>query len=92
MRRLIVIVLLGVIAASSALRADDAQLPVSASANEDELARQLRIYREALLQGSSDEIRLDAAMGLLLKRDSAGHEQLVSALGLSDNPRARRAD
>jgi hypothetical protein len=41
---------------------------VSASAEEEDPARQLRIYREALLQGSTEEIRTDAAVGLLLNR------------------------
>ncbi len=61
------------------------------SAGEDDSARQLRIYREALLQGSTEEIRVDAALGLLLNSDAASRELLISSLRLSDNPAAVRA-
>lgn len=62
-----------------------------ASAIEEDPARQFRIYREALLQGSSEEIRVDAAVGLLLNRDEASRDLLVSSLRLSDNRGAIRA-
>ena len=64
---------------------------LSSPTAEDDAARQLRIYREALLQGSTEEIRVDAAIGLLLNRDTASRDLLVSALRLSDNPGASKA-
>jgi HEAT repeat protein len=61
----------------------------SVVSQEEAAARQLRIYREALLQGSTDVIRIDAAVGLLLQNDTASREILVSALKSDDNPAAR---
>lgn len=61
-----------------------------AGAQEDS-ERQLRVYSEALLQGSTEEVRVDAAIGLLLRQDSAGREILIKALRASDNPPARAA-
>ena len=67
------------------------ELSFLSPATEDDVARQLRIYREALLQGSTEEIRVDAAIGLLLNREAASRDLLVSALRLSDNPGASKA-
>jgi len=58
---------------------------------QEESGRQLRVYSEALLQGSSDEVRVDAAIGLLLRQDAAGREVLIKALRASDNSPARAA-
>jgi len=57
----------------------------------DESERQLRLYSEALYQGSSEDVRVDAAIGLLLRQDSEGREVLLRALRASDNPSARAA-
>ncbi len=56
---------------------------------QEDSGRQLRVYSEALMQGSSEEVRVDAAIGLLLRQDAAGREVLVKALRASDNPLAR---
>jgi hypothetical protein len=58
---------------------------------EDEGSRQLRIYSDTLLQGASDAIRLDAAMGLLIRKDSAAREVLLGCLSSKDNPMAQTA-
>lgn len=58
---------------------------------QDDSERQIRLYSEALLQGSSEDVRVDAAIGLLLRQDSAGRDVLVKALQASDNPGARSA-
>jgi HEAT repeat protein len=58
---------------------------------QEDSERQLRVYSEALLQGSSEEVRVDAAIGLLLRQDSNGREILIKALRSSDNPLARAA-
>jgi HEAT repeat protein len=58
---------------------------------EDESSRQLRIYSDTLLQGASESIRLDAAMGLLIRKDSAAQEVLLAALSAADNPMAQTA-
>ncbi len=44
-----------------------------------------RIYRDALQQGSTDDIRVDAAVGLLLQNDEQGRDALLSALQSEEN-------
>jgi HEAT repeat protein len=58
---------------------------------EETAARQLRIYRDALLQGSTDVIRIDAAVALLVQNDAAGREILLTALKSSESPLAQMA-
>jgi len=89
MRWLVTLFFLGIVVLPYPLSA--AESSVSATASEEDPARQLRIYREALLQGSTEEIRIDAAVGLLLNRDSAGRDLLVSVLRMPDNTAATRA-
>ncbi len=64
---------------------------VPAVAVEDENSRQLRIYSDALLQGVSDSIRLDAAVGLLIRKDQTARDVLVEALSAREAPMARMA-
>lgn len=52
---------------------------------EDEESRQLRICRDALTHGVTERIRLDAAMGLLMRKDQASHAILLDVLTASDN-------
>lgn len=73
-------------AQEAGLLADDEKAVV-----EDESSRQLRIYSDTLLQGASDAIRLDAAMGLLIRKDSAAQEVLLGCLSAKDNPMAQTA-
>jgi HEAT repeat protein len=54
-------------------------------------ARQVRIYREALNQGSSEEIRVDAAVGLLLQNTAESRGVLLAALKSDENVPARSA-
>ncbi|MCD6175325.1 MAG: HEAT repeat domain-containing protein [Planctomycetes bacterium] len=54
-------------------------------------AREFRIYRDALQQGSTDDIRVDAAVGLLLQNDGQGRDALLLALKSEENPQARQA-
>ncbi|MBN1983590.1 MAG: HEAT repeat domain-containing protein [Chitinivibrionales bacterium] len=58
---------------------------------EGENGRQLRIFREALLQGSSEQIRVEAAVELLLRNDPDSRGILLTALKTPDNPPARQA-
>ena len=55
------------------------------------VARQLRIYRETLQQGSSEEIRVDAAVGLLVQNMDQSRDVLIAALESDENPLARQA-
>ncbi|OQY07951.1 MAG: hypothetical protein B6I25_00270 [Planctomycetales bacterium 4572_13] len=61
------------------------------SAESEASAREFRIYRDALQQGSSEEIRVDAAVGLLLQNDEQGRGALLSALQSEENPQSRQA-
>ena len=92
MRWSLALILAGVLVLGLSLRAESEEfLSAYSSPADDDPARQFRIYREALLQGSTEEIRVDAAVGLLLNRDTASRDLLVSSLRLSDNPGAVRA-
>lgn len=62
-----------------------------AVAPEEESSRQLRIFREALFQGTTEDIRVEAAVELLLRNDSASWDVLVATLKNGDNPQARLA-
>jgi hypothetical protein len=87
------IILFLVIVLTQAAQAGQDALPQDAekAVVEDEGSRQLRIYSDTLLQGASDSIRLDAAMGLLIRKDSAAQEVLLGALSAKDNPMAQTA-
>lgn len=63
----------------------------SGAGGQDESARQLRIYSETLYQGSTEDVRVDAAIGLLLRNDSESRAVLLKALNGTDNPNARVA-
>jgi HEAT repeat protein len=58
---------------------------------EPNAARQLRIYRDALFSGASEQSRDDAAVELLLRDDKASREILLKALLSKDNGAARQA-
>lgn len=62
-----------------------------AATQEEETSRQLRIFREALLQGSTEDIRIEAAVELLLRNSPESWDVLVTALNTADNPQARLA-
>ncbi|MEN8128293.1 MAG: HEAT repeat domain-containing protein, partial [Planctomycetota bacterium] len=51
----------------------------------------MRIYRETLLQGSGVDIRVDAAVGLLLQNTDQSRDVLIAALESDENPLARQA-
>jgi len=67
----------------------------AASALNNELkadaARQLRIYKDALFRGTSEQSRQDAAIELLLREDKASREILLEALSDKNNEAARQA-
>lgn len=53
--------------------------------------RQLRIYRETLQQGTSEDIRVDAAVGLLLQNTAQSRDVLIAALKSDGNSQSRQA-
>lgn len=68
-----------------------APLVAAEASPEETAARQLRIFRDALLQGSTDIIRIDAAVSLLLQNDAPSREILLTALRSEEIPAARLA-
>lgn len=71
---------------------EDTILPnPAAQPTETDAQRQLRIFRTALLQGQTEESRMDAATELLARNDSASRELLMQSLVAKDNPLTRQA-
>ena len=58
---------------------------------EEHSARQLRIYKDALFHGVSEQIRADTAVALLVRGDAASKAVLLEALLSKENPPARQA-
>ena len=58
---------------------------------ESTIERQLRINKNALLQGPGDQNRVDAAMALLLHESESARKILIETLAIDDNPPAIRA-
>lgn len=70
---------------------DDMLPPLETSTVETDSQRQLRIIRTALLQGQTEESRMDAAIELFPRTDSASRELLMQSLIAKDNPLTRQA-
>ncbi len=56
-----------------------------------ELSRQLKINKDALLQGANEQIRIDAATVMLFSEDPQAREILLTALAQAENSAARMA-
>lgn len=54
-----------------------------------ELSKQLKIYESTLLEGKSEQIRIDAATEMLFSEDTAARDILLSALRQTENSGAR---
>jgi len=65
--------------------------PVTAADREQDASRQLRIYEEALLRGSTDQSRTDAAIELLRRGDDGAWEVLMKALLNGEHAAGRQA-
>ena len=63
----------------------------SAAGGSEDLARQLRIYKDALLHGSNEQSRIDAAVELLRRSDRQSRAVLLEVLASRENPPARQA-
>jgi hypothetical protein len=57
----------------------------------EELSRPLKIYRDTLFSGATDQTRSDAATELLMNGDDNGRDIVLTALKQDDNPAARMA-
>jgi HEAT repeat protein len=56
-----------------------------------DLSKQLKIYENTLLKGTSEQIRIDSATEMLFSKDPLAREILLSVLKQSKNIAARRA-
>jgi len=56
-----------------------------------ELSKQLEIYKTTLLEGKSEQIRIDAATEMLISEDSLARKILLDALKQTENSAARMA-
>jgi len=66
-------------------------LMVEEAVAEAQLSKQLKINRDALLKGSSEQIRIDAATVMLFSDDPLAREILLGALKQTENSAARIA-
>jgi len=66
-------------------------VPKKVESSEAGLTKELRIYRNTLLEGKSDQIRLDAANILLFSAEPSARAILLEALGMQENLSARNA-
>ena len=86
------IILLLVIGCQQAgVSADKAGLPVNDTIAEAEIDRQLKINRDTLLKGASEQIRIDAATVMLFSEDPMARRVLLEVLKQSENSVARMA-
>ncbi len=90
-QRVFIALLIAVSLGSVSCIASSQEEAAAVEVTEQENARQLRIFREALLQGSTEEVRIEAAVELLLRNDTSGREVLIEALSIADNPQAQEA-
>jgi HEAT repeat protein len=94
MKRLYLLMLLLVIGCQSASGGAGQDKPatlVSDTLAEIELNEQLEINRDALLQGSSEQIRIKAAAVMLFSKDASARKILLGVLRQSENSAARGA-
>lgn len=71
--------------------ADALSAGLADNGSENNSARELRIYKDTLLHGVSEQIQTETAIALLVRGDSASKEILMEALISQDNAKARQA-
>lgn len=67
------------------------ETPQTPAAGKEELSRPLKIYRDALFSGATDQTRSDAATELLVSGDKNSIGIVLAALNQDDNAAARMA-
>jgi len=91
-KRLYLVMLLLTIGCQQAgIGQDKPALPANETVAETELGRQLKINKDALLQGASEQIRIDAGTVMLFSEDPLAREILLAALAQAENSAARVA-
>lgn len=85
-KRICLVILLLVIGCEQAdMGRDKPALRVDEAVAEAELGKQLKINRDALLKGSSEQIRIDAAAVMLASEDPLARKILLDTLRQSEN-------
>jgi HEAT repeat protein len=91
-RRLyLVMLLLAIGCQQGGVGQDKPALPADKTVAEAKLGRQLKINKDALLQGANEQIRIDAATVMLFSEDPQAREILLTALAQAENSAARMA-
>ena len=90
-RLYLVMLLLAIGCQQAGIGQDKPALPADKTVAEAELGRQLKINKDALLQGASEQIRIDAATVMLFSEDPLAREILLAALAQAENSAARVA-
>jgi len=91
-KRLCVLLLMLIIGCHKAgIGAEESALMVNHSIEQAELTTKLRIYKNALFEGSKEQIRVDAAGEILVSSDPLAREMLLGALKQRENRGARMA-
>lgn len=90
--RLYPVILLLVIGCQQAgVGADKPALPVKETITEAEFGKQLKINRDTLLKGTSEQIRIDAATVMLFSENPLARKILLTVLKQTENNDARTA-
>ena len=90
-RRLYLVMLLLIAGCQQPGVSEDKAAPAGETASNIKLSRQLRINKEALFEGTNEQMRMDAATVMLFSEDPPAREILLSALSQSKNNAAREA-
>jgi len=91
-KRLYLVMLLLTIGCQQAgIGQDKPALLANETAAETELGRQLKINKDALLKGTNEQMRIDAATVMLFSEDPLAREILLAALAQAENSAARVA-
>ncbi len=87
----IIMMLLALDCSQAAYGAEQKPAGLIGASTEAELSGRLKIYRATLLQGANEQIRIEAAIELLLAEEKQARQILLDALIQEQNPSARAA-
>src|SRR5512135_2086079 len=87
----IVLILVVLLCPNLGMAQDTVAVSGQAGSLEASLSRQQKINRSSLLEGANDQIRIDAAIELLLSEDVLARQVLIEALKQNENAAAQAA-
>jgi HEAT repeat protein len=90
-RLYLVMLLLAIGCQQAGISQDEPALSANETVAEAELGRQLKINKEALLKGTNEQMRINAATVMLFSEDPLAREVLLAALAQTENSAARVA-